>query len=69
MNAWVRLQSMFVHMYSELDGEMNTVGNWGKDTESKTSPRHLNFLKQLNKAIEIEHSGVLGLRYNNQGAQ
>ena len=28
-----------------------TFANSGRDTEAKTSPRHLNFLKQLNKTI------------------
>ena len=27
--------------------------NSGRDTEAKTSPRHLNFLKQLNKTTEM----------------
>ena len=28
------------------------VANWERDTESKTSPRHINFLKQLKKTTE-----------------
>ena len=34
--------------------------NSGRDTEAKTSPRHLNFLKQLNKTAEMLYSYISG---------
>ena len=36
--------------------------NSGRDTEAKTSPRHLNFLKQLNKTTEMCYPYISGFK-------
>ena len=43
--------------------------NSGRDTEAKTSPRHLNFLKQLNKTTEMlypQYCNRANRSHNNQ---
>ena len=40
----------------------------GRDTEAKTSPRHLNFLKQLNKTTEMLYPYISGFKIH-QGTQ
>ena len=42
--------------------------NSGRDTEAKTSPRHLNFLKQLNKTTEMCYPYISGFKIH-QGTQ
>ena len=42
--------------------------NSGRDTEAKTSPRHLNFLKQLNKTTEMLYPYISGFKIH-QGTQ
>ena len=42
--------------------------NSGRDTEAKTSPRHLNFLKQLNKTTELLYPYISGFKIH-QGTQ
>ena len=42
--------------------------NSGRDTEAKTSPRHLNFLKQLNKTTEMLYPFISGFKIH-QGTQ
>ena len=42
--------------------------DFGRDTEAKTSPRHLNFLKQLNETTEMCYLWILGFEVH-QGTQ
>ena len=42
--------------------------NSGRDTEAKTSPRHLNFLKQLNRTTEMLYPYISGFKIH-QGTQ
>ena len=42
--------------------------NSGRDTEAKTSPRHLNFLKQLKKTTEMLYPYISGFKIH-QGTQ
>ena len=42
--------------------------NSGRDTEAKTSPRHLNFLKQLNETTEMLYPYISGFKIH-QGTQ
>ena len=42
--------------------------NAGRDTEAKASPRHLNFLKQLNKTTEMCYPYISGFKIH-QGTQ
>ena len=46
------------------------LANSGRDTEAKTSPRHLNFLKQLNKTTEMLYPYISGFKIGlHQGTQ